>query len=400
MINKITHSLKISILLLPIVIIGCSEADKGSQADYARPVQVGTAITQSVANYIRTFGFLNSKNNVDIQSQVTGKIEKCYFKEGQEVKKGDLLFAIDPRSYKTTLDESKAELAKNIADFEMKQLFVNRDKNLAASGALAKQNYIRILTSMKMAKAAVDLDKATIAQDKINLDYCRIVSPIDGVTGKRQVDPGNIVTANGGPTLVNIKSVDPLYVDFTIPEKNLFRVKEAMKKEMLKVVLEVEEFGVKKNSVGALHTGTLKFIDNAVSNQTGTIFLRATVPNPKRKLWPGQFVRIYLILNIEHDAILVPYISVKQGLKGSYLFVVKNNKAILHYVTPKLRHEGYIGIKNKGNIIKAGDKIVTIGQMGLAPNVNVNILKETKLEQPITPIYYQKKTGSAKKPTT
>ena len=173
-------------------------------------------------------------------------------------------------------------------------------------------------------------------------------------------------------------------------KKNLFRVKEAMSREQLKVVLKVEEFGVKENSTGALYTGSLQFIDNAVSNKTGTIFLRATIQNPKHKLWPGQFVRIYLILNIEHNAILVPYISVQQGLKGSYLFAVKKNKAILHYVVPKLRHNDYIGIENKDNIIKPDDKIVTIGQMGLASDVKVEITKKTKLKRPVTPDFYLK----------
>ena len=216
---------KLFLLLLPLIIIGCSKAPEESGADFARPVQVGTAIKQSVPNYIKTFGFLNSQNNVNIQAQVTGKIGKCYFKEGQNIKKGELLFTIDPRTYKAELEESKAKLASDLAELKLKKFIADRDEKLATTGALAKQDYIRIVTELEQAQAGVELDKATIAQNKINLDYCKITSPIDGVTGKRQVDSGNIVTANNGPTLVNIKSVDPLYVDFTIPEKKLVSCK-------------------------------------------------------------------------------------------------------------------------------------------------------------------------------
>jgi len=351
--------------------------------DYARPVQSGTVITQGVPNYIETFGYLNSINNVDIQSQVTGKIEECYFKEGQQVKKGDLLFSIESRIYKAILDQAKAQLKSDMADVKTKQFIVDKDKKLAQTNAISQQDYINLVAKLEMALAAVELDKATIEQNQINLDYCKITSPIDGVTGKLQVDAGNIVTSNSGPTLVNIKSTDPLYADFTIPENNLFRLRNSMKKNKLEVIIKIEEFGVHENKTGALYTGVLEFINNEVSNKTGTIFLRAIIPNSDGKLWPGQFVRVYLVLDIVKDALLVPYISVQQGLKGYYLFIIRNNKAILNYVTPGLRHDDYITITTiKKGAIKSGDKVVTVGQMGLAPNVGVKVLKENKFQRP------------------
>jgi len=380
---------KVLSLFLPVLILGCSEKKNTAKMDFARPVQSGTVITQSVPNFIESFGYLNSINNVDIKSQVTGKIEKCYFKEGQEVKKGDLLFSIDPRIYQAKVDELSAQLKSDLADVKTKQYIVDKDKRLAETKAMAEQDYINYLTQLEMAQATVELDKATIEQNKINLDYCKITSPIDGVTGKREVDPGNIVTANSGSTLVNIKSIDPLYADFTIPEKNLFRLRGSMKKNKLQVVVQIEEFEVKENKTGALYTGTLEFINNEVSNKTGTIFLRAIIPNPKEELWPGQFVRVYLILNIDKNALLVPYVSVQQGLKGYYLFTIERNKAILHYVNPGLKHNDYIAITTvKKNAIKPGNKVVTVGQMGLTPNVNVKIIKEAKFQCPPTPKYY------------
>lgn len=360
--------------------------------DFARPVQSGTVITQSVPNYIESFGYLNSINNVDIQSQVTGKIGKSYFKEGQKVKKGDLLFTIDSRIYQAAIDGANAQLKSDLADVKTKQYIVDKDRKLAQTQAIPQQDFVKYVTELEMAQAAVELDKATIEQNQINLDYCKITSPIDGITGKREVDAGNIVTANSGPTLVNIKSIDPLYVDFTIPEKNLFRLRDSMSKNKLQVVVKFEEFGVQEDKASALYTGTLDFINNEVSNKTGTIFLRAVIPNPKEKLWPGQFVRVYLILDIEKNALLVPYISVQQGLKGYYLFAIENNKAILHYVTPGLRQDDYVSIKtDKKDTIKVGDKVVTVGQMGLAPNVSVKVVKENKFQRPPTPKYYEDK---------
>ena len=327
------------------------------------------------SNYIESFGYLNAVNNVNIKAQVTGKIEKCFFKEGQEVKKGDTLFTIDSRVYQAKINELQAQLKSDLTDLKNKQYIVDKDKGLAKTGAIPQQDFVRFLTALEMSQAAVELDKATIVQNEINLEYCTITSPIDGITGKRQVDPGNIVTANTGPTLVNIKSVNPLYVDFTIPEKNLFRLKDAMAKNKLKVVVKVEEFGVDEDKKGALYEGTLEFVNNEVSNQTGTIFLRALIPNADQRLWPGQFVRVYLVLNEYENALLVPYISVQQGLKGYYLFAVKNKKAVLKYVTPGQRQDDYIVITSKEkDAVKAGDIVVTVGQMGLAPNVLVNIL--------------------------
>ncbi len=388
------------VFLTLLLFVGCSKQkneNKGKK-DFARPVQAGEAIQQSVPNFIESFGYLNAINNVDIKSQVTGEIEKCFFKEGQEVKKGETLFTIDSRVYQAKINELEAQLKSDLTDLKNKQYIVDQDKKLAKTGAIPQQDFVKFMTALEMSQAAVELDKATIVQNEINLEYCTITSPIDGITGKRQVDPGNIVTANTGPTLVNIKSVNPLYVDFTIPEKNLFRLKDAMSKNRLKVIVKVEEFGVQEDKKGALYEGTLEFVNNEVSNQTGTIFLRALIPNGDQRLWPGQFVRVYLVLNEYQNALLVPYIAVQQGLKGYYLFAIKKNKAILHYVIPGQRHDDYIVITTKGKgDIKVGDKIVTVGQMGLAPNVPVNILDNKKFIRPPKEQFYENRIVNKKK---
>lgn len=366
------------------------------QPSSAKPVHIGTAITQSVPIYIESFGYLKAPNDVNIISQQTGKILECHFKQGQEVKKEDLLFTIDPQLYQAQLNINKATLKRDKADMQNKQFIVDRDKKLVATGAISEQDFVLYCTNLAQAKASVELDKASIQQSQINLGYCYIKSPIDGVVGQRQIDPGNVVVANNGPVLVNVKTIDPLYVDFTIPEKNLFILKDAVAKGQLKVVIKVQEFGVKASGLSGVSIGDLMFFDNSVNNQTGTIFLRAIVANKDKKLWPGQFVKVYLILSIQENAMLVPIQAVNQGMKGDYLFTIHNNKARVHYIAPGLKEADYIIINDDNGAIKAGDRVVTVGQMGLVPDVEVKIVGEDNFDLPPNPDYYKELQGGKK----
>ena len=364
-----------------ILLLSSCEKKQQERTEVVRPVHVGKAIKMNVPVYIQSFGYLTAKNNIDIESQVTGKILSCYFQQGQEVNKGDLLFTIDPRMYQSQLDQAKANLNQDKADLKLKQFIVNKDKNLEQHGAIAHQDYYQLLTDLEKLKAKISGDKAIVENNEIMLDYCKIKSPIDGITGVRQIDPGNIVMGNSGPTLVNIKTVNPLYLDFTIPENNLFRLENAMDNKKLKVLVFVDEFGMKKPTAGNMYVGTLEFFDNSIDHETGTIFLRAIVSNKNKELWPGQFVRLFLILDNIDNAVLVPYQAVNQGLNGDYIFTVdKNNRAQLHYVKAGLKEDSYIVINDKN--VEPGDKIVTVGQMGLEPNVKVNIVKEDKFPPP------------------
>jgi multidrug efflux system membrane fusion protein len=215
------------------------------------------------------------------------------------------------------------------------------------------------------------LDEASIRIAKISLNYCFISSPIDGVAGKRQVDAGNIVSANAGPTLVNIKTIDNLYLDFTISERQLAQVRDAMLQSKLKVQISPE-------GDGQDYEGEVVFIDNKVDDATGTVAMRALVPNKERKLWAGEIVQVRLILRTEKGAVVVPYQAVQLGQKGSYVFVVtSDNTADLRDVTPGIRFKDSIVIE-KG--IKAGEKVVTEGQMGLSSGVPVFDITQQKKE--------------------
>ncbi len=364
-------------LCLILVQISCSKKESGSSSVSGRPVHASAVIKSDVPIYIDAIGMLSSKLSVDIKSQATGKIIKANFDEGSFVKKGDVLFEIDPRPFQAVLNQSIAQLKQNESDRDIAEWIVTKNKGLAAVGAMAAQDYAKILAAYAKTLGMVEADKATIWQNQINLEFCKILSPIDGVTGKRLVDPGNVIVADSGPTLVNIKSVDPLNVDFTIPERNYSILRESMNKGVLKVIVATESLGEGNNVIVRQYSGTLQFLNNTVDPATGTIYLRASVPNSNKEIWPGQFVKVRLIFYIKKDSMMVPRIAVNMGLKGDYVFAIKDNKAKLCWVKKGLDEGDYCIIDSitGDNRFQPGDSVVTIGQMGLVPDCPVEIVE-------------------------
>ncbi len=296
-------------------------------------------------------------------------VESVYFKDGSFVKKGDPLFKIDVRPYEALMEMAKATLASDQADLALKALIVERDKPLVASGSLPQQTYAQYLTDQAVVTARIELDKAQLNANQLNIDFCSIASPIDGIAGHRQIDPGNIVPANIGPVLVNIKSIDPLYVSFTIPERYLLVLRESMKERSLKVKITIDQSGIGED---VTTEGELDFVENAVDAKSGTVFLRASVPNPERRLWGGQFVRIRLDFQIRKGTLLAPERAVIAGKNGSYLYKIENGKAKRIAVATWLREEGYVIIQ-EGDV-KPGDFVVTVGAMALRTDSQVKIL--------------------------
>ncbi|MBU0570873.1 MAG: efflux RND transporter periplasmic adaptor subunit [Candidatus Omnitrophica bacterium] len=352
----------IALLVLIFLLKGCFNHPPKEVAR-SRHVQTSPVIQKDVPIYIDSFGTLRSLYSADIVAQVTGKIEAYHFDEGKEVAKEDPLFTIDPRPYKADLDKSKAALAEDHAELRLKVDTLERNRGLIAKDLISQQDFEKYQTAVAAAEAKVEFDKAEIETAEINLGYCYIVSPIDGLTGKRLVDPGNIVTANSGPVLVNVKTIDPLYIDFTISERDLPRVRKAMSNEELRV--EIRPAGDDDGP----YNGELKLVDNAVDDLTGTVSLRATISNKSRKLWSGQFVKVKLILYTEKNAVLVPSKAVRIGQKGPYLFVVsEDDKADLRLIDIGQQEGDYV-IAKKG--AKVGESAVVAGQLGLSPGMLV-----------------------------
>ena len=329
---------------------------------YPRPVQTGVAINKDVPIQVDSFGTLSSPESVDIKSQVTGKILEVNFDQGQEVPAGYLLFTIDPTEYKAQVDEQAGRLEESLAQLKLKKDTLERNRPLFEKQLISQQDFDQYQTDVAAAEANVQLDKAALEFAKANLEYCYIQSPVDGITGKLMVDKGNIVPANTGPVLVNVKTIDRLFLDFTLPELELAKVRKAMEENTLEVRIIVpgEEDTPKY--------GQLKLINNTVDDSTGTFSLRATVVNEDRSLWPGQFVKVKLILGTEKDAVVVPYEAAQIGKQGYYVFVVKNKKVDLKMVTVGERDDDHIVIE-KG--IKPGETVVTVGQLGLSPGMPV-----------------------------
>jgi len=358
--NKASRSL--SLFLVLILIGGCYQ-NKSQQGIPPKPVETALAIKQDADMYLEGFGNLFPPNNVDIKSQVTGTIQEVNFIEGKEVKKGDPLFTIDPCQYKAEFQKAEAALSSDAADLKLKKDTFGRNQKLFELKLISQQDFDKFKTDLVSSEAKVRLENANLELAKINLGYCYIRSPIYGLTGKRRVDVGNVVMGNDGPTLVNIKTIDPLYIDFTIAETELSNVRNAMKAGKLNVQVFAN------NEEDVFYSGELEMLDNSVDNTTGTVSLRAIVGNNERALWPGEFVKVRLILGTKKEAVLVPYEAVQLGQKRSYLFVIKpDNTAEVRLLKTGSRQKDYLVIEDG---VKVGEKVVTSGQLGLSPGATV-----------------------------
>jgi membrane fusion protein, multidrug efflux system len=338
-------------LALAYFIVGRGKKGGGPPERAPRPVFVAKVTTQDVPLYLDEIGTTAAYETVDVKPQVGGQIISREFTDGADVKKGDLLFRIDPRPYEAVLASAKADLV--LAQANLKRQTELQAKNVTATQELdtARANALRA--------------EAAVAAAQLNLDFCSITAPIDGRVGLRNVDVGNVVTAGGNaPALVTIQGMDPIYTDFTVAEPDLPLVRAYLGNPNMKVVTDAEDDKVEAR------TGDLYFIDNSVQPGAGTIKARAVTPNPDRALWPSQFVRVRLILDMLKDATLVPGGAVQIGQNGPYVFVVKPDSTLdLRQVKPGQTH-GDLVVINEG--LRAGETVVTSGQLQLAPGAKVN----------------------------
>ena len=317
------------------------------------PVQINEAVRKDMPVDLRAIGNVEAINTVAVKAQVGGELIEVNFKEGQDVKKGDLLFTIDPRPYQAVLDSAKADLM--LAEANLK-----RQEELRAKAVTTPQDWDTAKATALKAQAAVDAAQ-------VNLDFTQIRSPIDGRIGLRQVDVGNTVSAGAsGAVLVTIDNLDPIYTDFTVAEPDMPRVRKYLGGPNVKVLTQPP------TSNAPPRTGTLYFIANTVTPGTGTVQARGITPNPDRLLWPSEFVNVRLVLDILKSAMLVPNDAVQTGQNGPYVFVVKADQTLdLRLVTPGQRQDGELVVITKG--LKPGETVVTAGQLQLAPGTKVAI---------------------------
>jgi membrane fusion protein, multidrug efflux system len=315
----------------------------------ARPVAVAKAITKDVPLYLDEIGTCAAYETVLVQAQVSGVIITRNFQDGSDVKKGDLLFTIDPRPFQAALDQAKAQAA-------LDQLNLKRQEDLRARKVISQQDYDTAVANAQKSQAATEAAQ-------VNLDWCYIKSPINGRVGLRNVDVGNLVGPST-PPLVTILGLDPIYTDFTVAENDLPLVRKYLGGPNVKVQTYLADGSI------APRTGDLYFIDNAVQPGSGTVKARGVTPNPDRALWPSEFVRVRFILDTLKNATLVPAEAVQVSQSGPFVFVVKpDNTVDLRPVKPGQRQEGDLTVVESG--VKPDETVVVTGQLALAPGAKV-----------------------------
>jgi membrane fusion protein, multidrug efflux system len=315
----------------------------------ARPVTVAKVVAKDVPLYLDEIGTCAAYETVLVQAQVSGVIITRNFQDGSDVKKGDLLFTIDPRPFQAALDQAKAQAA-------LDQLNLKRQEDLRARKVISQQDYDTAVANAQKSQAATE-------SAQVNLDWCYIKSPINGRVGLRNVDVGNLVGPST-PPLVSILGLDPIYTDFTVAENDLPLVRKYLGGPNVKVQTYLADGSI------APRTGDLYFIDNAVQPGSGTVKARGVTPNPDRALWPSEFVRVRFILDTLKNATLVPAEAVQVSQSGPFVFVVKpDNTVDLRPVKPGQRQEGDLTVVESG--VKPDETVVVTGQLALAPGAKV-----------------------------
>jgi membrane fusion protein, multidrug efflux system len=336
-----------------------------SAAPAAIPVTVGTAETRDMPVYVRGIGTVQAYKTVTVKSRVDGQIVKVPFEEGQEVKAGDPLFQIDPRPFQATLDQAIANKQRDEAQLAGAAADLERYGKLLGQGYQSRQSYDQQKATVESLKGSIAADQAAIETARLNLGYADIRSPIDGCTGSRQVDPGNLVQAGQNTALVTITQVKPIFVNFTVPQDQTDRIRTNQAAAPLTVVAYGSD---DKTELGR---GKVTLIENQIDPATGTLKLKGTFANSDERLWPGEFVNVRLILATRRDAVTVPQRTVMQGASDSYVYVVKaGNTVERRTVEVAATQEGMAAIETG---LAAGERIVIDGQYRLTNGAAIRV---------------------------
>jgi multidrug efflux system membrane fusion protein len=333
------------------------------------PVTVAVAEAKDVPVYIRGLGTVQAYKTVSVKTRVDGQIVKVDFREGQDVKEGDLLFQIDARPYQAALDRAAAAKQRDDAQLEGAQLDLERYGKLIGQGFQSRQSYDQQKTQVDSLKAAIAGDQAAIDTAKLSLAYSDIRSPIDGRTGQRLVDLGNLVQTGQNTTLVTITQIKPIFVNFTVPQYANHNLRKSQAKEALTA------YAYSADDTYKLAEGTVTLVDNQIDTATGTLRLKATYENKDEQLWPGQFVSVRLRLSTRKGAITVPQRAVMQGASGSYGYVLKADNTVERRPLEVEATQDGIAVITKG--VAVGEKIVADGQYRLTNGAHVRVDQPT-----------------------
>jgi multidrug efflux system membrane fusion protein len=347
---------------------GCNRGNPQAGGPQMPPpplVTVVKAQALDVPVYLDEIGKSYAFESVTVTPQVGGRITERHFQDGANLTKGQLLFVIDPRPYQAQLDSVKASLAQAKAALDLAKIQFARDEELVGSRAISKQDYDTKKNAVEVNQAQVESAEAAIETAQLNLEYCYIHSPIEGRAGARLVDVGNVVQANTTGLLL-IQRLDPIYADFTITERDLPEVQMEMSRSGLKALVRLPS-----DPENRARNGKLTFLDNAVQNGTGTVFLRATMSNPDHHFWPGQFVNVRLVLATQKGAVVIPNQATQISQQGPFVYVVKpDGTADLRPIT--------LGQRQGDNVVviqgvAAGENVIVTGQLTVPPGGKVRV---------------------------
>lgn len=340
-------------------------APPARQASAAAPVRVGQAIRRDLDVIRRTPGTVLANTMVQVTSQVVGIIESETFNEGQFVKKGELLFQIDPRPFQAALAQAQAQLAKDRAQLVSAQADADRAVALAQRGIVSEQQRDQLVAAAKALVATIAADQAAINIAQLNLEYSQIRSPVNGKTGPVLIQPGNLVQANSSAPMVTIAEIQPVRISFTLPQSDLGLILARQRENGLVAIADVKDKN--DNPISA----PVYFVSNTISNQSGTVELRARFDNRDLSFLPGQLVNITVVLDKIRNAVVVPHDAVNDGPNGTYVYVVENSKARQQPVKVLFDDSANVAIDGA---VKPGDKVITDGQLRVNPGDPVNVL--------------------------
>lgn len=359
---------------LLISVAGCGKAEApppGAGASQGRggggpaaSVSVADVTEKAMPVTIRAVGTVEASSTVDIRAQVAGPILSIGFKEGDDVKAGDLLFTIDPRPFQGVVNGAESALRRDTAQLNNLEAQLRRAEDLFSRGIVTKADHDTLAANAASMAATVSADNGTLEAAKLQLSYTKITAPVSGRTGALQVHQGSLVRANDAAPMVTISATSPINVSFSIPAKLLSRVRGPKASRDLRMTASIP--GVPEST----SAGTLGFVDSGADPATDTVKVKGTFPNGNRTLWPGQYVDVSMQLSVEQHALIVPTSAVQASQQGQFVYVVKNNVAEMRPVRVAWT-DGDVTVIEQG--VAIGDRVVTDGQLRLTPGAKVSI---------------------------
>ncbi len=371
------YALIVLLLAAFLISLACSETKSTPNATAPKgpppaPVTIGKTTLQDIPLSLQSIGRVESFSTVTIRAQVSGKLLQVHFKEGDEVKAGQLLFSIDPAPFQAVLDKAEAQLLKDKALARSAEQDLSRYAELVKKDYITRQQYDQAQANVDALKATLKADEAAIRSARLDLEYCSIYSPLSGRTGEYLINTGNLINANS-TALVNIDQVHPVYVNFTIPEQYLPELRKFMTTSRLPVTAAIPGTNIPDE------TGHLSFLDSSVSDTTGTILLKGTFDNPHSTLWPGQFVTAQLTLTMEKGVTVVPSAAVQTSQKGQYVYVVNPDMTVTYRTVVIDRTLDGMSVVQKG--LAPGETVVVDGQLRLTDGAPVTIKPPVTAEE-------------------